>query len=123
MIQILSVGAGGFIGAVLRFLMGKLSLKEMTVFPVNTLLINLIGAFVIGIAVAAGARYGTENSGVMLFLRIGLCGGFTTFSTFSLEGLALIQTGHFLMFMAYAVLSVVLCILAVWLGQAVTAVF
>lgn len=53
MIQILSVGAGGFIGAVLRFFMGKLPLKEMTIFPVNTLLINLIGAFAIGLVAAA----------------------------------------------------------------------
>ena len=123
MIQILSVGAGGFMGAVLRFLMGKLPLKEMTIFPVNTLLINLIGAFVIGIAAAIGARQGIENSGIMLFLRVGLCGGFTTFSTFSLEGLALIQEGHLFMFFAYAVLSVALCLLAVWLGHMAVALF
>ena len=123
MIQILSVGAGGFIGVVLRFLMGKLPFKEMTVFPVNTLLINLIGAFVIGIAVAAGSRYGAENSSLVLFLKAGLCGGFTTFSTFSLEGLALIQEGHFLIFMAYAVSSVALCLIAVWLGNTAAALF
>ena len=117
MIQILSVGAGGFIGAVLRFLMGKLPIKEITVFPVNTLLINLIGAFVIGLVAVAGSRYGAENSSLVLFLKVGLCGGFTTFSTFSLEGLTLIQEGHFLIFMAYAVSSVALCLLAVWLGH------
>lgn len=117
MIQILSVGAGGFIGAVLRFFMGKLPLKEMTIFPVNTLLINLIGAFAIGLVAAAGSRYGAENSNLVLFLKVGLCGGFTTFSTFSLESLALIQEGRFLVFMAYAVSSVALCLLAVWLGH------
>ena len=121
MIQILSVGAGGFIGAVLRFLMGKLPLKEMTIFPVNTLLINIIGAFVIGVVAAAGSRYGAENSNLVLFLKVGLCGGFTTFSTFSLEGLALIQEGDFLIFMAYAVSSVALCLLAVWLGHTAAA--
>ena len=113
-IQILSVGAGGFIGAVLRFFMGKLPLKEMTIFPVNTLLINLIGAFAIGLVAAAGSRYGAENSKLVLFLKVGLCGGF---STFSLESLALIQEGRFLVFMAYAVSSVALCLLAVWLGH------
>ena len=123
MIQILSVGAGGFIGAVLRFLMGRLPLKEMTVFPVNTLLINLIGAFVIGLVAAAGSRYGAENSNLVLFLKVGLCGGFTTFSTFSLEGLALIQEGHFLVFTAYAVSSVALCLIAVWLGHTAVALF
>lgn len=117
MIQILSVGAGGFIGAVLRFFTGKLPLKEMTIFPVNTLLINLIGAFVIGLVAAAGSRYGAENSNLVLFLKVGLCGGFTTFSTFSLESFALIQEEHFLLFMAYAVSSVALCLLAVWLGH------
>ena len=111
MIQILSVGA------VLRFFMGKLPLKEMTIFPVNTLLINLIGAFAIGLVAAAGSRYGAENSNLVLFLKVGLCGGFTTFSTFSLESLALIQEGRFLVFMAYAVSSVALCLLAVWLGH------
>ena len=121
MIQILSVGAGGFIGAVLRFFMGKLPLKEMTIFPVNTLLINLIGAFAIGLVAAAGSRYGAENSNLVLFLKVGLCGGFTTFSTFSLEGLALIQEGDFLIFMAYAVSSVALCLLAVWLGHTAAA--
>lgn len=121
MIQILSVGAGGFIGAVLRFLMGKLPIKEMTIFPVNTLLINIIGAFVIGVVAAAGSRYGAENSNLVLFLKVGLCGGFTTFSTFSLEGLALIQEGDFLIFMAYAVSSVALCLLAVWLGHTTAA--
>ena len=117
MIQILSVGAGGFIGAVLRFLMGRLPLKEITAFPINTLLINVIGAFVIGLVAAAAAKHGTENSGIMMFLQIGVCGGFTTFSTFSLEGITLIQEGQLLMFMSYAVSSVVLCLLAVWLGQ------
>ena len=123
MIQILSVGAGGFIGAVLRFLMGKLPIKEMTIFPVNTLLINLIGAFVIGLVAAAGSRYGAENSNLVLFLKVGLCGGFTTFSTFSLEGLTLIQEGHFLIFMAYAVSSVALCLIFIWLGHTAAALF
>ena len=123
MIQILSVGAGGFIGAVLRFLIGKLPFKEMTIFPVNTLLITLIGAFVIGIAAAIGTKHGIENSGIMLFLRVGLCGGFTTFSTFSLESLALIQEGHLFMFFTYAVLSVALCLIFVWLGHTAAALF
>ena len=122
MIQILSVGAGGFIGAVLRFLMAKLPLKEMTAFPINTLLINIIGAFVIGLAAAAAAKHGAENSAAMMFLKIGVCGGFTTFSTFSLEGITMIQEGQMLMFMAYAVSSVALCLLAVWLGQVTAAV-
>ena len=89
----------------------------MTIFPVNTLLINLIGAFAIGLVTAAGSRYGAENSNLVLFLKVGLCGGFTTFSTFSLESLALIQEGRFLVFMAYAVSSVALFLLAVWLGH------
>ena len=122
MIQILSVGTGGFVGAVLRFLMGKLPLKEMTIFPVNTLLINVIGAFVIGIVVAAGDRYATADSNLVLFLKVGLCGGFTTFSTFSLESFALIQAGHYLVFVA-TVSSVVLCLLAVWLGYMAAVAF
>ena len=117
MIQILSVGAGGFIGAVLRFLIGKLPFKEMTIFPVNTLLINLIGAFVIGIAAAIGTKHGIENSGIMLFLRVGLCGGFTTFSTFSLESYTLLKAGQKGTAALYILLSVGLCLLGVWLGR------
>ena len=118
MIQILSVGAGGFIGAVLRFFMGKLPLKEMTIFPVNTLLINLIGAFAIGLVAAAGSRYGAENSNLVLFLKVGLCGGFTTFSTFALENFTLINENRTGMALFYMILSFSACIAGVLAGSA-----
>ena len=115
MIQILSVGAGGFIGAVLRFFMGKLPLKEMTIFPVNTLLINLIGAFAIGLVAAAGSRYGAENSNLVLFLKVGLCGGFTTFSTFALESATLMKSGHPKVAFLYMLLSILVGVGAIFI--------
>ena len=117
MIQILSVGAGGFIGAVLRFFMGKLPLKEMTIFPVNTLLINIIGAFVIGVVAAAGSRYGAENSNLVLFLKVGLCGGFTTFSTFALESATLMKSGHPKVAFLYMLLSILVGVGAIFITE------
>ena len=117
MIQILSVGAGGFIGAVLRFFMGKLPLKEMTIFPVNTLIINLIGAFAIGLVAAAGSRYGAENSNLVLFLKVGLCGGFTTFSTFALESATLMKSGHPKVAFLYMLLSILVGVGAIFITE------
>jgi CrcB protein len=117
MIDCLVVGVGGFIGAVLRFLMGKIPMKKITEFPINTLLINIIGAFLIGIICAASIKHHSEDSRTVLLLKTGICGGFTTFSTFSLETVTLMQQGKLVMSIIYAVISVITCLVAVWLGE------
>ena len=80
----LFVALGGAIGSVSRFLLGKLPVKAAG-FPVITLGINVVGAFCIGLIVAAVGKHSGWDPRLVLFLKVGFCGGFTTFSTFSLE--------------------------------------
>ena len=112
MLECLAVGIGGFIGAVSRYLMGLIIIKDTT-FPFMTMMINIIGAFVIGLVVALASKYNLESRWI-LFLKTGVCGGFTTFSTFSLESMNLLSDGKFLMAGGYILLSVSLCLLFVY---------
>lgn len=115
MIECFAVGMGGFIGASLRYIMGFIVIKDST-FPLMTMLINIIGAFLIGIIAAIASKYNLDSRWV-LFLKTGICGGFTTFSTFSLESMNLISDGKLAIAMMYIFLSIILCLLFVWLGN------
>lgn len=103
--NILAVGAGGFIGAVLRYLIGKIPVSESTAFPIKTFSINIIGCLAIGIITALAAKNSHIDQRWILFLKVGLCGGFTTFSTFALETTDLIKGGHTGIAFLYAILS------------------
>ena len=111
----LAVGAGGALGAVARYLVGLLPVLHRGAFPLHTLVINGVGAVVIGLVVAAGVRTDLSPT-LLLFLQVGVCGGCTTFSTFSLESLVLLEDGHTGLFAAYVLASVGLCLAGVWLG-------
>ena len=122
--NILAVAAGGALGAVLRYLLSLVPLK--TVFPFQTFLTNLIGCFLIGLiasiatsATASSARNIAISPFAILFLKTGVCGGFTTFSTFALESTKLAFESSQTSFAgaAYIVLSVSLGIGCVLLGQ------
>lgn len=117
MLNCLAVGLGGFVGSVARYLMGMIPLRESGVFPANTLLINVIGAFLIGLIAAAALRDPSLDPRLVLFLKVGICGGFTTFSTFSLETLNLLQDGAYWLAALYVLLSVLLCVAAVFAAQ------
>ena len=117
MLNCVIVGLDGFAGSVLRYLAGKLPLGAASGFPVNTLIINVLGSFVIGILAALGAKYSDFDTRLMLLLKVGLCGGFTTFSTFSLETFELIRAGSYGTAAGYAVLSAVLGVAAVLLAH------
>lgn len=117
MLNVLFVGLGGFIGAVLRYLLGLIPIENPSGFPVCTFIINIIGAFAIGIITALSVKYSSLDPKLVLFLKVGVCGGFTTFSTFSLEATDLFKTGSIAVGIIYIVLSVTLCVLAVMLGQ------
>lgn len=117
LINCLAVGAGGFIGSVFRYLIGLIPFLNKWEIPFHTLIINAIGAIVIGMAVRYADSCDTANTAAVLFLKVGLCGGFTTFSTFSLESLELLQNGKWLLFGLYAALSLTLCIAGVWAGK------
>lgn len=112
--SLLLVGLGGAAGAMGRYLISLLPVK--TAFPLLTLLTNLLGAVLIGFVVGASALHGGHEKWV-LFWKTGVCGGFTTFSTFSLEALRLFQTGQSLLGGLYVVVSVALCMIGVALGQ------
>lgn len=116
MIQCLIVGIGGGIGAMFRYLLGKIPMD--TTFPVMTLCINIIGAFVIGLVVGAATKYNMSEK-TILFLKTGLCGGFTTFSTFSLESMTLLEQKNNITAYCYIVCSILFCLVGVWLGKRV----
>ena len=115
--SILLVGAGGFIGAVLRYLIGLLPLGHSDGFPVKTLIINVVGAFAIGLITALAAKRGSADSALVLMLRVGVCGGFTTFSTFAFESVSLMQDGKIWTAAAYMLLSMILCCAAIVAAQ------
>ncbi len=111
----LAVGVGGFIGSVLRYLCG--SLTPNVAFPWVTLAINVVGSFLLALLAGFVLRGAISNDQISLMLRVGLCGGFTTFSTFSLETADLISRGAVAGAIVYAVGTVVLCVLAAIAGS------
>lgn len=115
----LFVGIGGAIGSVTRYLTGLIPIKSQNSFPLTTLIINVLGAFCIGIIVAIAGRAKGFDPKLLLLLKVGFCGGFTTFSTFSLETVGLLQKGSYFTAGIYMALSFVLCIFAILLAQVI----
>ena len=118
MLSCIAVGLGGFLGAVLRYLIGLIPLDLDSGFPIKTFIINIVGCFAIGLITAAAAKNNNMNSNLVLFLKVGICGGFTTFSSFALETADLIKAGSVGVAVLYAVLSLVIGSLAVLAAQA-----
>lgn len=115
---ILLVGSGGFIGSVARYLGGKLiSETHISSFPLGTLSVNIIGCFLIGLFYGLSERGNLANEEWRLFLAVGLCGGFTTFSSFSIENMTLLREGAFGYFLIYTGLSVFLGLAATFMGN------
>ena len=110
--NLLAVGIGGAIGAVCRYLLGQMIPKMGSGFPLGTFAVNVIGCFAIGLIVAMVGKHSDIDPRLVLFLQTGICGGFTTFSTFSLETLALIEEGCFAGGVLYIALSVLLGLLS-----------
>ncbi len=109
--MILAVAAGGALGSVARFLVGVGSTKLFGLaFPWGTLLINIVGSFLIGAFVELFALKWDLPQEARVFLTVGICGGFTTFSAFSLDAYVLIERGEWWLAAGYVVGSVVLSI-------------
>ncbi len=106
MLNVIVVGLGGFVGAVCRYLIGLIPVNEATVFPIKTFLINIVGCIVIGMISLAATKNTSLNPQLLLFLKVGVCGGFTTFSTFALETTELIKNGNTLTALIYMLGSV-----------------
>ena len=117
MLGILAVGAGGFVGAICRYLIGLIPVSESFVFPIKTFGINVLGCIAIGLIAVAAAKNSSLSPQMLLFLKVGLCGGFTTFSTFAMETTDLIKAGHAGAAFCYVLLSVVIGVSVIFLVQ------
>ena len=111
---VLWVALGGACGAAVRYGISLLPVRMD--FPVLTLMTNFLGALLIGVIVGM-ADEGRLTPNQTLFWKTGVCGGFTTFSTFSLESLTLLERGKWLLGGSYMLLSMALCLLGAALGQ------
>lgn len=119
--NILIIGTGGFVGSVARYLVSHLNLTvNFHSIPVGTLLVNIIGSFAIGFLTGIAEKSMILTPAWRLFLMVGLCGGFTTFSAFASENLMLMHNGQFLSVLLYTGLSIFLGFLAVYLGYVLT---
>ncbi len=110
------VGLGGALGSILRYAVSLIPYKQT--FPFLTLITNICGAVLIGYITGIAAKK-NASANIILFLKTGLCGGFTTFSTFSLEAYTLVQNGNYGYAVLYVLLSFIGCFIGVWGGVAV----
>lgn len=119
---LLLVGLGGALGAMARYGVAMIVGRVWpTSFPLATLLINSAGALAMGLFVGLMARFAPQwQDEARLFVAVGLLGGFTTFSAFSLDTVVLIERGELLQAGTYVLLSVVVCLIGLYLGLLVT---
>ncbi len=128
MLAYLWVAIGGALGSVGRFwLSGLIANRYGETLPWGTLLVNIVGSFIIGFFGAVASAEGRLNSQSRIFatqfVMYGICGGYTTFSSFSLQTLKLVRDGEWLYAGGNVILSVALCMVAVWLGWLLGAAF
>ena len=107
---------GGGFGSILRYAISKLFMADKSSFPWSTLIANFIGCFIIGIVLGWFINSNKQYSDLYVFLSIGFCGGLTTFSTFSVEGLAYLKNGDLFIFITYLLFSIIGSILLTALG-------
>jgi len=117
----LFVALGGALGAVGRYAVSMIPIK--TEFPFLTLITNILGAVLIGFISGIVSAKQDVSQNTVLFWKTGVCGGFTTFSTFSLEAYGLFEKGSNILGLVYAVVSVVSCILGIVCGKKIAEFF
>ena len=106
--SILLVGVGSFIGGAMRYWLSTLIKTSFhTTFPWQTIIVNLLGCFIIGMFIGIFNRIGSSSNSMSLLLTTGLCGGFTTFSAFAKEGMDMLQNSDFTSFFCYMGISVI----------------
>lgn len=117
--QILLVGIGGFMGSVFRFLLSGFVTRMMPLseFPLGTLAVNVVGCLLIGVLHGLAETRQIISPELRLLLMIGMLGGFTTFSTFGYETLALLRDAEVFRAMANVTVQVLFGLIAVWLGD------
>ena len=117
--SVILVALGGALGSAARYMVSRLMQEQtVTALPLHTLLVNVAGCLFIGLVYALACRLESVGDGLKLFLTVGFCGGFTTFSTFCNEGLSLMRGGQYMLAAAYTALSVFTGMLAVQAGWA-----
>lgn len=118
MLNLFLAGAGGFLGAAARYLLGGWILHHATAskFPWSTFVVNILGCFTIGLLAGVAEKYGAIGPAARVFLFTGVLGGFTTFSAFGFETHFLLRRGNWGIATLYVSLSVILGLFAVWGG-------
>lgn len=117
MIECIMVGIGGFIGSVCRYLIGLLPIEIDCGFPIKTLAINIIGSFFISVIAVLASKDKGLSPQIVLMLKVGVCGGFTTFSTFAYESADLLKNGQTMMAFLYICISMILGISAILIAE------
>ena len=121
---LLYIGTGSFIGGIARYLTARAVQNSIaSSFPYGTMVVNLLGCLLIGLIFGISERTNLISDEWRIFLTVGFCGGFTTFSTFANENMVLLRDGNFFYFTLYTGLSVFLGWAAVFAGNAITKVF
>lgn len=115
--RIFAVGCGSFLGGTLRYVISEHFAGHPSGFPIGTLLVNIVGGFLIGLIMEACARLGTVPDNARIFLTTGILGGLTTFSTFSYETISFFSGGRYLMGGLNAALNLFLALIACLLGK------
>ena len=122
--MVLSIAAGGALGSVLRHFAAKGALVLWgSGFPYGTLLVNVLGSFIMGVFVGMFAHMFNPSQEMRAFLTVGLLGGFTTFSSFSLDVVTLYERGETLSAISYIALSLILSLAAIFAGLLLTRSF
>jgi CrcB protein len=117
MLNVLYIGAGGFIGAVARYLLSRSLGSLIPSFPVGTLAVNVIGSFILGLIMYYFTPGKNISPELRDFITIGILGGFTTMSAFANESFKLLELNQMLLLALNIALNVILCIAAVYAGK------
>lgn len=115
--QLILIGTGGFFGSIARYLVSRLTARvDWFSIPLGTLTVNIAGSFLIGLLIGISEKSPLLSVEWRMFLMVGLCGGFTTFSSFTGENLMLMRNGQFFSLFLYTGLSILLGFAAVYFG-------